>query len=71
MRKPTFCICENKAVDQLCGKRTADHRVCFRYRDSTTPLLPKSNRKAMNSNWSNQKANPALKTKAGKNKYYK
>ena len=28
----------------------------------------KSNRKAMNRNWSNQKANPALKTKTG-NKY--
>ena len=28
----------------------------------------KSNRKAMNRNWSNQKANPALKTKAGKTK---
>ena len=27
--------------------------------------LDKSNRKAMNRNWSNQKANPALKTKAG------
>ena len=27
--------------------------------------LKKSNRKAMNRNWSNQKANPALKTKAG------
>ena len=27
--------------------------------------LEKSNRKAMNRNWSNQKANPALKTKAG------
>ena len=25
----------------------------------------RSNRKAMNRNWSNQKANPALKTKAG------
>ena len=25
----------------------------------------KGNRKAMNRNWSNQKANPALKTKAG------
>ena len=25
----------------------------------------KSNRKAMNCNWSNQKENPALKTKAG------
>ena len=29
-------------------------------------LINKSNRKAMNRNWSNQKANPALKTKAGK-----
>ena len=27
-------------------------------------LKKKSNRKAMNRNWSNQKANPALKTKA-------
>ena len=27
--------------------------------------VKKSNRKAMNRNWSNQKANPALKTKAG------
>ena len=27
--------------------------------------LYKSNRKAMNRNWINQKANPALKTKAG------
>ena len=34
-------------------------------------LQKKSNRKAMNRNWSNQKANPALKTKAGINKYYK
>ena len=31
----------------------------------------KSNRKAMNRNWSNQKANPALKTKTGSDKYYK
>ena len=28
-------------------------------------LVKKSNRKAMNRNWSNQKANPALKTKTG------
>ena len=33
MRKPTICICENKDVDQ---------RLCFRYTDSTLPLLPKS-----------------------------
>ena len=32
----------------------------------TLYVLPsKSNRKAMNRNWSNQKANPSLKTKAG------
>ena len=29
------------------------------------PSVYDSNRKAMNRNWSNQKANPALKTKAG------
>ena len=28
-------------------------------------ICKKSNRKAMNRNWSNQKANPALKTKTG------
>ena len=31
----------------------------------------KSNRKAMNRNWSDQKANPALKAKREINKYYK
>ena len=40
--KTGFCICENKAADQLCGNRTADQRLCFRYMDSTIPLLPKS-----------------------------
>ena len=42
MRKPTFCICENKAADQLCGNRTSDQGLCFRYTYSTIPLLPKS-----------------------------
>ena len=42
MRKPDFCICENKDADQLCGNHEADHRLCFRYTDSTVPLLPKS-----------------------------
>ena len=41
MLKPVFCICENKGTDQLCGNRTADQRLCFRYITSTTPLLPK------------------------------
>ena len=42
MRKPAFCICENKDADQLRGNREADLRLCFRYTDSTIPLLPKS-----------------------------
>ena len=42
MRKPTFCICENKDADQLRGNREADQRLCFRYIDSTIPLFPKS-----------------------------
>ena len=42
MRKPAFCICENKDADQLCGNRTADQRLCFRYIDSTIPQVPKS-----------------------------
>ena len=56
MRKPTFCICENKDADQLRGNREpdlrgyreadlrgnrqTDQRLCFRYIDSTIPLLP-------------------------------
>ena len=40
VRKPTFCICENKEADQLRGNREADQRLCFRYTDSTIPLLP-------------------------------
>ena len=42
MRKQTVCICENKDADQLRGNREADQRLCFRYMDSTLPLLPKS-----------------------------
>ena len=42
MRKPTFCIWENKDADQLCGYREADQRLCFRYIDSTIRLLSKS-----------------------------
>ena len=33
-------ICENKDADQLHGNREADQRLCFRYSDSTIPLLP-------------------------------
>ena len=42
VRKPAFCICENKDADQLRGNREADQRLCFRYIDSTIPLLPSS-----------------------------
>ena len=42
MRKPVFCICENKDADQLRGNREADQHLCFLYTDSTIPLLPKS-----------------------------
>ena len=42
MGKPTICICENKGTDQLRGNREADQRLCFRYSDSTVPLLLKS-----------------------------
>ena len=37
MRKPAFCICENKDADQLRGQR-----LCFSYPDNTIPLLPQS-----------------------------
>ena len=39
MRKPAFCICENKEADQLRGNREADQRFCFRYTASKIPLL--------------------------------
>ena len=42
MRKPVFSICENKDADQLRGNRETDQRLCFRYLDSTIPLLSKS-----------------------------
>ena len=42
MRKPTFCVCENKEADQLRGNREADQRLCFRYIDNIIPLLSKS-----------------------------
>ena len=42
MRKPDFCLGENKGADQLRGDREADQRLCFRYTDSTISLLLKS-----------------------------
>ena len=42
LKKTAFCMCENKKADQLRGNREADQGLCFRYTDSTIPLLPKS-----------------------------
>ena len=41
VRKPAFCICENKGADQLRGNLEADQRLCFHYIDSAIPLLSK------------------------------
>ena len=40
MRKPDFCLCENKGANQLCCICTADQRLCFCYSDSTISLHP-------------------------------
>ena len=42
MRKPAFCICQNKGADQLLCNCAADQRLCFHYIDRTIPSLPKS-----------------------------
>ena len=39
MGKRTICIYKNKVADQLRGNCEADQRLCFRYTDSTLPLL--------------------------------
>ena len=40
MRKQDFCMCEKEDADQLHSSCAADKRLCFRYTDSTIPLLP-------------------------------
>ena len=42
VRKPDFCLCENKGVDQLRSNCEADQRLCFRYMDSTISHILKS-----------------------------
>ena len=42
VRKPVFCICENKDADQLRGNGEADQHLCFHHMDSAIPLLSKS-----------------------------
>ena len=39
VRKPDFCLCENKGADQLRSNCEADQRLCFRHSDSTIPPL--------------------------------
>ena len=39
VRKPAFCVCENKDADQLRDDREADQRLCFHYTDSAIPLF--------------------------------
>ena len=51
MGKPAFCICENKGADQLRSNRAADQRLCFRYTDSTIPLLHKSEISSLGSSY--------------------
>ena len=44
MRKPAFCICENKDPDQLHSYCAVNRHICwffFRYLESTTPILSK------------------------------
>ena len=42
MGKQTICLGENKGADQLRSNCEADQHLCFRYKDSTIPLLSKS-----------------------------
>ena len=42
VRKPDFCLCENKDADQLRSNCEADQRLCFRHSDSTIPFLLKT-----------------------------
>ena len=39
VRKPDFCLGENKGADQLRSNCEADQRLCFRFTDTTIPLL--------------------------------
>ena len=39
MRNRLFAYAKMKAPDQLQGNNAADQRLCFRYIDSTIPLL--------------------------------
>ena len=55
--KYSFCL--SGSTDDVSSTRVYDFYVLIE------PRCEKSNRKIMSRNWSNQKANPALKTKTG------
>ena len=38
MRNPAFCMCKNKAADQLRGNRATYQCLCFRYIDRKISL---------------------------------
>ena len=57
-------------IIRMCNKIKSKASILQQYLlclvvQQTVATPQKSNRKAMNRNWSNQKANPALKTKKG------
>ena len=39
MRNTDFCICENKAADQLYSNCTADQCLCFRHTDPSSTFI--------------------------------
>ena len=39
MRKPVFCLCENKDADHLLNNCSTDQRFCFHNIDNSIPLL--------------------------------
>ena len=49
----------------ILNKSSGKKNISFLNARAQIYHLKKSNRKAINRNWSNQKANPALKTKVG------
>ena len=51
MGKPTIGIGDNKGADQLRSNCEADQRLCFRFTDSTIPLLYKSKTSRLCSNY--------------------
>ena len=52
MRKPAFCLCENKGADQLHGNHTFDQCLCFRYIGSAIPSTSVAVRPGLCLTWS-------------------